>query len=127
MLDKVVSRTARALHACDFTVLRFNFRGVGKSDGAFEGGPGERDDLRAAIEYLAGDHDEILVGGFSFGAWVALDVGARDARVTRLLGSDSRGEATLVAGLYACCKAIVCPLDPNTHGATHRLHDEPCK
>ena len=86
MLDKVVSRTARALHACDFTVLRFNFRGVGKSDGAFEGGPGERDDVRAAIEYLAGDHDEILVGGFSFGAWVALDVGARDARVTRLLG-----------------------------------------
>src|SRR5438270_698922 len=86
MFDKVVSRTARALHACDFTVLRFNFRGVGKSDGAFEGGPGERDDVRAAIEYLAGDHDEILVGGFSFGAWVALDVGARDARVTRLLG-----------------------------------------
>jgi alpha/beta superfamily hydrolase len=86
MLDKVVSRTARALYACDFTVLRFNFRGVGKSDGAFEGGPGERDDVRAAIVYLAGDHDEILLGGFSFGAWVALDVGAQDARVTRLLG-----------------------------------------
>ena len=41
--------------------------------------------------------------------------------------SDSRGEATLVAGLYARCRAIVCPLDPNTYKATHRLHDEPCE
>jgi len=86
MLDKVVSRTERALYACDVTVLRFNFRGVGKSDGAFDAGRGERDDLRAAIETLAADHDEILVGGFSFGAWVALEVGAQDARVSRLLG-----------------------------------------
>ena len=86
MLDKVVSRTARALFACDLTVLRFNFRGVGKSDGTFDGGPGERDDLRAALDYLAKDHDEILVSGFSFGAWIGLDVGARDPRADRLLG-----------------------------------------
>jgi alpha/beta superfamily hydrolase len=86
MLDKVVSRTERALYACDLSVLRFNFRGVGKSVGAFDAGYGERDDLRAAIEYLAADHDEILVGGFSFGAWVALEVGAQNPRVSRLLG-----------------------------------------
>ncbi|MEN3353592.1 MAG: uncharacterized protein V7640_1750, partial [Betaproteobacteria bacterium] len=72
--------------ACGFSVLRFNFRGVGKSAGVFDAGYGERDDLRAAIEYLAADHDEILVGGFSFGAWIALEVGAQDARVSRLLG-----------------------------------------
>src|SRR2546430_15633581 len=41
--------------------------------------------------------------------------------------NDSRGEATLVAGLYAHCRAIVCPLDPNTHEATHSPHDEPCE
>jgi uncharacterized protein len=86
MLDKVVSRTERALYACDITVLRFNFRGVGHSKGVFDAGRGEQDDVRAAIDTLAADHDDILVGGFSFGAWVALEVGAQDERVTRLLG-----------------------------------------
>jgi uncharacterized protein len=86
MLDKVVSRIERALYACGVSVLRFNFRGVGQSEGAFDAGCGERDDVRAAIDTVAAYHDDILVGGFSFGAWVALEVGAQDTRVSRLLG-----------------------------------------
>ncbi|MFT3773786.1 MAG: hypothetical protein QM820_51090 [Minicystis sp.] len=86
MYNKVAYRAGRALHAAGLTVLRFNFRGVGGSEGSFDGGHGERDDVAAMIDHLAQDHDDVLVAGFSFGAWVGLDAGLRDARVTRLVG-----------------------------------------
>ncbi|APR83868.1 Alpha/beta hydrolase [Minicystis rosea] len=86
MYNKVAYRAGRALHAAGLSVLRFNFRGVGGSEGSFDGGRGERDDVTAMIDHLAETHDDILVAGFSFGAWVGLDVGMRDARVRRLVG-----------------------------------------
>ncbi len=67
-------------------MLRFNFRGVGASEGSFDEGRGEREDLGAMIDHLALEHEELVVAGFSFGAWVGLDVGARDPRVGRLVG-----------------------------------------
>jgi alpha/beta superfamily hydrolase len=86
MHNKVAYRAGRALHAAGLTVLRFNFRGVGASEGTFDGGRGEREDVATLIDHLARDHDEILVAGYSFGAWVGLDAGRRDARVRRLVG-----------------------------------------
>jgi hypothetical protein len=86
MYDKVVSRLARALHRAGISVLRFNFRGVGGSDGAFDEGRGEREDARAMLEFLAREHDVLLAAGFSFGAWVALAAGATDHRVQRMIG-----------------------------------------
>jgi uncharacterized protein len=86
MYDKVTYRMGRALFAAGLSVLRFNFRGVGASEGAFDAGAGERDDVAAVIDCLARDHAEIVVAGFSFGAWVGLEVGARDPRVGRLVG-----------------------------------------
>jgi alpha/beta superfamily hydrolase len=88
MHNKVVFQTAKALHQRGAPVLRFNFRGVGLSEGVYDRGLGERDDARAAIDYLAKEfpHAPTLVAGFSFGSLVGLRVGAEDPRVSKLIG-----------------------------------------
>lgn len=86
MYNKVAYRAGRALRAAGRSVLRFNFRGVGASEGSFDGGPGERADAAAMIDHLAREHDDLVVAGFSFGAWVGLDAGRRDPRVRSLVG-----------------------------------------
>ncbi|HXE79880.1 MAG TPA: alpha/beta fold hydrolase [Vicinamibacterales bacterium] len=88
MHTKVVFRTARALASIGCAVLRFNFRGVGRSAGAFAEGEGEREDFKAALDFMAARHPDVPLwaGGMSFGSYVALTAGAEDARVQRLLG-----------------------------------------
>lgn len=88
MHTKVVYRAAKAFGGLGFPTLRFNFRGVGTSEGDFADGIGEADDVRAAIDWLAGEHPDlpVVVAGFSFGSVVALPVGANDDRVTHLVG-----------------------------------------
>lgn len=88
MHNKVVFRAARAARAAGMPALRFNFRGVGKSQGKHDQGNGEQGDVLAALDYLAarfGDRPACVLG-FSFGAWVGLRVGARDSRVAALVG-----------------------------------------
>jgi len=79
---KVVFRAARALRDNGVAALRFNFRGVGRSEGAHDSGVGEQDDVVAAMEELGRRYPElpIVLGGFSFGAAMALRVAARDPR-----------------------------------------------
>jgi alpha/beta superfamily hydrolase len=88
MHNKVVYQAAKALHQRGASVLRFNFRGVGQSEGAYDHGQGEQGDVRAAIDYLAKEFPgrPILVAGFSFGSSVGLRVGCGDGRVVQLIG-----------------------------------------
>ena len=88
MHTKTVYQSAKALARIGCAVLRFNFRGVGASEGAFDSGPGEQADFRAALDYMAGKYPGVPLwaGGFSFGSWVALEVGAVDPRVSLLIG-----------------------------------------
>jgi alpha/beta superfamily hydrolase len=88
MNNNVVYRLSRALNDAGVAVLRFNFRGVGASTGRHDGGAGEEDDALAALETLAQRHPTLplWMAGFSFGARVGLTVGAREARVEKLLG-----------------------------------------
>ncbi|MDE3109093.1 MAG: alpha/beta hydrolase, partial [Acidobacteriota bacterium] len=88
MHNKVVYQAAKALHECGAPVLRFNFRGAGLSEGVHDQGRGERDDVRAALDYLAAEFPAlpILLAGFSFGSSVGLRVGCGDGRVTELIG-----------------------------------------
>ena len=74
MHNKVVTMAARALREVGATTLRFNFRGVGQSEGRFDDGVGELDDLRAVAAWARANHpDKILwLAGFSFGAYVSL-------------------------------------------------------
>jgi alpha/beta superfamily hydrolase len=87
MHTKVVYQSAKALARIGCAALRFNFRGVGTSAGTFDEGLGERDDFGAALDYMADRYPGVPLWatGFSFGGWVALDVGAADPRVTLLL------------------------------------------
>jgi alpha/beta superfamily hydrolase len=87
MHNKVVFRAAAALNDAGLVALRLNFRGVGLSTGTHGEGRGERDDVHAALDYLAANYpdQEITLAGFSFGARVGLEVGIGDERVMRLI------------------------------------------
>ncbi len=88
MHTKVVFQAAKAFCRIGCAVLRFNFRGVGVSEGSFDNGPGELDDFRRALDVAARRYPgaELWAAGMSFGAWVALTVGAEDERVSAMLG-----------------------------------------
>jgi alpha/beta superfamily hydrolase len=79
---------AKGLVRSRCAVLRFNFRGVGTSAGEFDQGRGEVDDFRAALNEMHERYPGIPLwtAGFSFGAWVALETGATDPRVSALIG-----------------------------------------
>jgi alpha/beta superfamily hydrolase len=83
---KVVFRAAKALQAAGAAVLRFNFRGVGSSQGTHDQGRGEQDDVRAALDEMARRFPgtKQVLGGFSFGSVMAMAVGASDARAAAL-------------------------------------------
>lgn len=88
MHNKVVYQVARTLDRLGLPVLRFNFRGVGLSEGVHDKGVGERDDVRAALDFMASEFPglPLMVAGFSFGCWVGLRVGCEDSRVVELVG-----------------------------------------
>jgi alpha/beta superfamily hydrolase len=106
MHNKVVFQVAKTLHHLGIPVLRFNFRGAGLSGGAHDNGRGEHDDVRAALDYLQQEFPglPILLGGFSFGAWVGLRVGCKDARVTELVGLGLPVDSSSLDYLHECAK-----------------------
>jgi uncharacterized protein len=77
--NKVVHTMARALGELGLRTLRFNFRGVGRSAGAYTGGVGETEDTLAVLDWVRRQrpHDQIWLAGFSFGGFVALRASAR--------------------------------------------------
>jgi len=87
MNTHAVFRAMRALRRLGCEVLRFNFRGVGKSAGALGEGPGELDDGRAALAWLRNRSPALplISGGFSFGSWVGMTLGV-ETKVEGLLG-----------------------------------------
>ena len=88
MHTKVVFQGAKALARIGCVVLRFNFRGVGRSAGTWDEGRGERDDYRAAVDFMAARHPglELWAAGFSFGSFVAMNAGAEDPRIGAIIG-----------------------------------------
>jgi alpha/beta superfamily hydrolase len=88
MHTKAVFHAAKALARIGVAALRFNFRSVGSSKGVHDGGVGEMDDYRAALDFLAGRYPgaPLWAAGYSFGSWIAWNVGLDDPRVPLLLG-----------------------------------------
>ena len=88
MHTKVVYQGAKAFARTGCAVLRFNFRGVGTSEGAWDEGRGELDDFKAALDFMRARHPDVPLwaAGMSFGSWIALTAGAEDSRVTTLVG-----------------------------------------
>ena len=88
MHTKAVYQGTKGLVRAGCAVLRFNFRGVGQSDGTFDAGAGEKGDFTAALDYMSAKYPDLPLwaAGFSFGSWIALETGAADARVSALIG-----------------------------------------
>jgi uncharacterized protein len=86
MRNKVVTIMERSLRELGLRTVRFNFRGTGESEGEFDDGEGELADLLAVIEWArnACPDDDLWLGGFSFGAFVALKA-AQDLPVRQLI------------------------------------------
>lgn len=74
MHNKVVHTIARACTRSGWQAVRFNFRGVGASEGDFDEGRGETDDMLAVIEQAAAHDAPLVLAGFSFGAFVTTHV-----------------------------------------------------
>lgn len=87
MRNKVVFRLARAARESGAAVLRFNFRGVGVSEGAYDEGRGEQDDCRAALAWMRSRYEglPLLAGGFSFGSRIALRTCCGDPGIERVV------------------------------------------
>ncbi len=86
MNNTVVAAAARVYQALGYATLRFNFRGVGGSQGRHDEGEGERSDVRAALEFLAGKGaNTVDLVGYSFGAWVNALACGREATPDRMV------------------------------------------
>ena len=88
MSNRVTYRVAKGAADAGMATLRFNFRGVGASTGTYDHGNGERKDAAALLDWLERRHPGIplFLAGFSFGAWIGLQVGCHDPRVAALAG-----------------------------------------
>ncbi len=86
MRNKVVYWIARAFEDQGFSVLRFNFRGVEQSEGVWDEGNGESEDVITALDYLRVKHPDspLWLAGFSFGTYAGLRAAKQDARVERM-------------------------------------------
>ncbi|MDX1625076.1 MAG: alpha/beta fold hydrolase [Wenzhouxiangellaceae bacterium] len=86
MRNKVVTIMERSLRESGLRTVRFNFRGTGDSGGEFADGDGELEDLRTVVEWVRRTRpdDDLWLGGFSFGAWIALRA-AQDLPVRMLI------------------------------------------
>jgi alpha/beta superfamily hydrolase len=88
MNNKVVYNVYKTLFEHDFTVLRINFRGVGRSLGEYDDGIGEMTDAATALDWLQINYPMSklnLIAGFSFGAWIAMQLIMRRPEITNFL------------------------------------------
>ncbi|MEK9673038.1 MAG: alpha/beta hydrolase [Rhodospirillaceae bacterium] len=90
MNNRVVYAMYQAFVRRGFSTLRFNFRGVGRSQGAFDNGQGELSDAATALDWMQGHNpnaDTCWVAGFSFGAWVAMQLMMRRPEITGFISA----------------------------------------
>ena len=115
MTNKVVQTLARAFVLAGWTAVRFNFRGVGRSEGAYDEGRGELQDLLAVVQAQAPE-GPLCLAGFSFGAFVTSHAVAqlhpqRELRRVVLVGA-------------AASRFVVAPLAPELHLHSLVIHGE---
>jgi len=110
MMNKVVHTLARAINDLGMPALRFNFRGVGASDGGYGEGRGETDDALAVVTWVRQRYPgaELWLGGFSFGAMVAA-VAALDAAPGQLISiaPPPAHTAEMLAGRQPDCRWLI--------------------
>jgi len=120
MDNKVVQTLARAFVQCGWRALRFNFRGVGATEGTHDAGRGELQDLMAVIDYATpGDattETPLALAGFSFGSFVV-------SHALEALGAQRAPHKLVLVGT-AATRFDVAPVPQPLHGRTLVLHGE---
>jgi uncharacterized protein len=114
--NKVVQTLARAFVQCGWTAVRFNFRGVGQSQGLHDNGVGETDDLLAVIKAQAAT-GPLALAGFSFGAFVTCQA------MVRLHAAQRSPQTAILVGT-AASRFQVPPLPADLHPRTLVVHGE---
>ena len=106
-----------------FSVLRINFRGVGRSQGEFDNGPGELSDAASALDWLQSfnpNASSCWIGGFSFGAWIAMQVLMRRPEIAGFIA------VSPPANMYEFTFLAPCPSSGLiVHGSADELVPEP--
>ncbi len=115
MDNKVVQTLARAFVQCGWRAVRFNFRGVGDSEGLYDEGRGELQDLLAVIAHST-PQGTLALAGFSFGAFVT-------SHAVAALGAERAPEKLVLVGT-AASRFAVAPVPPELHERTLVLHGE---
>ena len=115
MDNKVVQTLARAFVQCGYTVVRFNFRGVGASAGEYDAGKAELQDLLAVVQQVAPE-GPIALAGFSFGAFVTSHALAQ-------LWPEGRVQKAVLVGT-AASRFDVAPVPADAHEKTLVIHGE---
>jgi len=88
MNNRVVYQIYHAFVERGFSVLRFNFRGVGRSQGTFDHGVGELSDAAAALDWMQSfnpNSNQCWIAGFSFGAWIGMQLLMRRPEISGFL------------------------------------------
>jgi len=88
MNNRVVYETYNCFYKNNFSVIRINFRGVGKSDGVFDNGQGELSDAAAALDWIEKEnpgYSQCWVSGFSFGALICMQLIMRRPEVNKFV------------------------------------------
>ena len=115
MDNKVVQTLARAFVQCGWTVVRFNFRGVGASEGQHDNGQGEAHDLVQVVAQVAAQ-GPLAMAGFSFGSFVA-------SHALQRLWPERSIEKIVLVGT-AAQRFTVAPLPTELHDKTLVVHGE---
>lgn len=115
MDNKVVQTLARAFVQGGWTAVRYNFRGVGGSEGAYDEGRGETEDLLAVVRSLAAE-GPLALAGFSFGAFVTM-------RAVQELWPQRDLQSIVLVGT-AAARFAVPALPPDAHDRTLVIHGE---
>lgn len=86
MYNYVVESVARIFREHNYTTLRFNFRGTGSSEGKYDNGIGEQNDVMAALSYLKkSGMSQLCLAGYSFGAWVNAHAANKNLGIQEML------------------------------------------
>ena len=113
MNNKIVQLLYQTFVKRGFATLRFNFRGVGKSQGVFDNGIGELSDAASALDWVQSIHPEAettWVAGVSFGAWIGMQLLMRRGS-SALVGSSSSSSAGCIASARAMATRCCSPPD----------------
>ena len=123
MNNKVAYTLYQSFSQLGFSVLRINFRGVGRSQGEFDNGPGELSDAASALDWLQGfnpNASSCWIGGFSFGAWIAMQVLMRRPEIAGFIA------VSPPANMYEFTFLAPCPSSGLIlHGSADKLVPEP--